>query len=281
MADVLDVMNTLVTQIAGYVYPNGTGSASVTGAAINIFPGWPLPDQIDSDMPQGIVDVSVFQMPGMERNTTRYRPAQKVMSVATPTLKLTATANVVTVGGVMPSPFTPHNLAVLVSNAPFIYSVQATDTLTTIATGLATLLAVAYPGTSSSGPVITLPTGAAPIVARVGTTGTVSTEWERQQELFKVSVWAPDFATRKTVGSAIRSGFAQIHDLTMVDGYGANILFRSGPLSDDAQKPHIFRRDLDYQVEYATTTSQQLATVVATKVTFETQTGVPIITRTY
>ena len=281
MADVLDVMDTLVSQVTGYVYPNGTGEQSVTGGAINIFPGWPLPNQIDKDMPQGIVDVSVFQMPGMERNTTRYQPAQKVMSVAEPTLTLKAAANVVTVGGVMPSPFTPHNLAVLVGGAPYIYSVQSTDTLTSIATGLAALIAVAYPGTTSSGAVIMLPTGSVPIVARVGTTGVVTTEWERQQELFKVTVWAPDFTTRKTVGSAIRSGFAQIHDLTMVDGYGANILFRSGPLSDDPEKAHIFRRDLNYQVEYATTTTQQLATVVATKVTFDTQTGVPIITRTY
>jgi hypothetical protein len=119
MADVLDVVNTMVSQVAGYVYPNGTGEQSVTGGAINIFPGWPLPDQIDNDMPQGIVDVSVFPVPGMERNTTRYRPAQKVMSVAEPTLTLKAAANVVTVGGAMPSPFTPHNLAVLVGGHLF------------------------------------------------------------------------------------------------------------------------------------------------------------------
>jgi hypothetical protein len=280
MADVLDVINTLVSQAAGYVYPNGTGQPSVTDTAINLFPGWPLPGQVDADMAQGITDVSVFA-PGVDRNTTRYRPAQKVMSIAEPTLTLTTAKNVVTVGGSMPSPFAPHNLAVLVGGVPFIYSVQSTDTLTSIATGLAMLLAVTYPGTTSSGPVVTLPSGTVPIVARVGTTGTVTTEWERQQELFQVTVWAPDFATRKTVGAAIRAGFAQIHDLTMIDGYGANIAYKSNRLSDEAEKTRIYRRDLNYEVEYATTTTQQLATVVAAKVTFDTQTGVPIITRTY
>jgi hypothetical protein len=280
MADLQDVLNTLASQIGGFVYPNGTGQASVSGQAINIFPGWPLPDQIDSDMPQGIADISIFPTP-TERNTTRYRPQQKVMSVATPTLTLTANGNVVTVGGVMPSPFTAHNLAVLVNKQPFIYPVQPTDTLTSIATGLATLLAVAFPGTTSSGPVITLPANTVPIVARVGTTGTVTTEWERQQQLMQVTVWAPDPTTRATIGNAIKVALSQIAFLTMPDGYGARILYKGNRYSDDAQKPHIYRRDFFYEVEYATTVTQTIATVVAAKVTFETQDGTPIITRTY
>lgn len=281
MADVLDVMNTLATQIAGYVYPNGTGQASVTGGSINIFAGWPLPDQIDGDMPQGIADVSIFPVPNVEQNTTRYKPAQKVMSVVEPTLTLMASANVVTVGGAMPSPFTPHNLALLLGGTPFIYSVQSTDTLTSIATGLATLLAAVYPGTTSSGPVITLPAGSVPIVARVGTTGTVTTEWERQKQLFQITVWAPDPGTRGTIGAAIKTALSQIAFLTMPDGYGARIQYRRNALSDETQRVRTYRRDLFYEIEYATTVTQQLATVVATKVTFETQTGVPIITRTY
>lgn len=280
MADLQDVLNTLTTQIAGYVYPNGTGQASVTGKAINIFPGWPLGDQIDNDMPLGIADISVFPPPN-ERNTTRYRPKNIVMSVATPTLTLTANGNVVTVGGAMPSPFTAHNLGLIVEKQPFIYSVQATDTLTSIATGLATLLNQTFPGTTSSGPVITLPANTVPVVARVGTTGQVTTEWERQQQLIQITVWAPDPTTRATIGNAIKVALSQIAFLTMPDGYGARILYKSNRYSDEAQKPQIYRRDFFYEVEYATTVTQTLATVVATKVTFETQSGVPIITRTY
>lgn len=280
MADVQDVLNTLASQIAGFVYPNGTAQASVTGKAINIFPGWPLPDQIDSDMPQSIADISIFPTP-TERNTTRYRPKQNVMSIVTPTLTLMANGNVVTVGGAMPSPFTSHNLALLVDKQPFIYSVQQTDTLTSIATGLATLLNQTFPGTTSSGPVITLPANTVPIVARVGTTGTVTTEWERQQQMMQITVWAPDPTTRATIGNAIKVALSQIAFLTMPDGYGARILYKGNRYSDDAQKPQIYRRDFFYEVEYATTVTQTIATVVATKVTFETQDGTPIITRTY
>jgi hypothetical protein len=280
MADLQDVLNILATQIAGFVYPNGTGQASVTGKAINVFPGWPLPDQIDHDMPLGLADISIFPTP-QERNTTRYRPKNNVMSVAAATLTLTTNGRAVTVGGVMPSPFTAHNLALLVEGQPFIYSVQATDTLTTIATGLATLVAAAFPGTTSSGPVITLPANTVPIVARVGTTGTVTTEWERQQQLMQITVWAPDPTTRAAIGNAIKVALSQIAFLTMPDGFGARILYKGNRYSDDAQKPQIYRRDLFYAVEYATTVTQTLATVVATKVTYETQDGTPILTRTY
>ena len=136
MADISDVMNTMAAQITGYVYPNGTGQTSVTGKTIKVYPGWPTSSSLDADLQNDLTNVSIFPA-GTERNVTRYRPKQNVMSIQTPTLTLTAAANVVTVGGAMPSPFTVHNLALLVDKQPFIYSVQSTDTLTSIATGLA------------------------------------------------------------------------------------------------------------------------------------------------
>ncbi|RKR46312.1 hypothetical protein [Paraburkholderia sp. BL17N1] len=305
MADVQDVLDTVAAQLAGFVYPSGTGNASVTGKDINVFPGWPLPGQVDIDMPQGIADVSVYATP-TERNTTRYRPKQKVMSIAQPTLTLTAATNVVTVGGAMPSPFTPHNLAVLIDGCPFIYPVQSTDTLTSIATGLATLIAVKYPGTSSSGPNVTINDAALvftasgaqvvdaqgnlliadlspvnPTTTRVGTTGSVTTEWERQAQIFQITVWAPDPVTRKTIGNAIKVALSQIAFITMPDGYGARIRYHRSVLSDESEKVRVYRRDLYYEIEFATTTTKQIATVVATRVKFETQDGTPILTRTY
>jgi hypothetical protein len=67
----------------------------------------------------------------------------------------------------------------------------------------------------------------------------------------------------------------------MPDGYGARVKAAGGSFSDSLEKAKTYRRDLFYEVEYATTVSQTLATVVATQITYETQTGVPIITRTY
>jgi hypothetical protein len=281
MSDVSDVLNVVASQIAGFLYPNGTGQPSVTGKTINIFPGWPLPEQIDSDMPQGFADVSVFPVPNTERNVTRYKPAAKVMSIATATITLVAGKGTLTVGGAMPLPFTAHNVAALIGGQPFIYSVQATDTLTSIATGLAALIATAYPGTVNSGPVITLPAGVRASAARVGTTGQVTTEWERQSQLFQLTVWAPDPSTRNAIGNAIKVGFAPVTFITMPDGYGARIQYRRNAWVDEAQKVRVYRRDFFYEIEYATTVTQTIATVVAAKVQFEDQQGDPIVTRTY
>lgn len=280
MAALEDVLNTLTTQISAYVYPDGTGQPSVTGNTIKIYPGWPTSSSLDQDLQNEITNVTIYPS-GPENNVTRYRPKNNVMSIVTPTLALTANGNVVTVGGAMPSPFTPHNLALLINSKPFIYPVQPADTLTSIATGLATLLAVSYPGTTSSGAIITLPANTVPLVARVGTTGLVTTEWERYKQRMQITVWAQDPTSRGTVAAAIRTGFAQIAFLTMPDGFGARVRSNGSTLSDVLEKAKTYRRDLFYEVEYATTVSQTLATVVATQVTYETQTGVPIITRTY
>lgn len=279
MADVQDVLDTVSAQMAGFVYPNGLSSPSVTGNAINIIPGWPMPGQIDQDMPNGVSDVSIFPTP-MERNTTRYRPKQSVMSVAKATLTLVSAGQTLTVGGAMPSPFTPHNVAALIAGQAFIYPAQATDTLTSIATGLATRIATKYPGTANAGPIITLPAGVNVAAARVGTTGQVTTEWERQNQVFQFTVWAPGPATRATIGNAIKVALSQIAFLTMVDGYGARIKYVRNLLSDDAEKT-TYRRDFWYEIEYATTVTQQIATVVAAELIFEDMQGDPLASRTY
>lgn len=305
MADVQDVMDTLVAKIAGVVYPNGTSQPPVGGAGVRVYPGWPIAPQLTADIALGIVHVSVFPA-GPDRNVTRYAPKQHVMAVHPPTLTLVGSANTVTVGGAMPSPFRPHNMAVLIEGRAFIYPVQALDTLTTIASSLAALIGAVYPGTSSSGPVVSINdadlvftsggmqvvdgqsdaiiANVAPVppsVARVGSTGTVTTEWERQAQLFRITVWAPDCSSRKAVGDAIKVALAQISFLTMVDGFGARILYKGNRLSDEAEKERIYRRDFTYEIEYATTASQEIATVVATAVQFEDMEGGLIASRTY
>jgi hypothetical protein len=270
MSDISDVLSVLATQCSSAVYPNGTGQASVTGKDVHVFPGWPLPANLDAAVAAGKAEISVYPS-GMEMNRTRYQPAQQVQSVATATLTLKQSGNVVTVGGAMPSPFTAHNMAVLIGSQAFVYPVQATDTLTSIATGLATLLAVSYPGTTSSGPVVTLPSGVVPKVVRVGTTGVIGTEWERQAQRIQITVWAPDPTTRAQIGAAIKVALAQIAFLTMPDGYGARVLSAAGSLTDSIEKAVIYRRDLFYEVEYATTVISNAATVVAVEMQLEPQ----------
>jgi len=274
MSDISEVLDILATQIAGHVYPNGTGQPSVTGQTVKVYPGWPTSSSLDKDLQNDVVNVSIFPI-GPERNTTRYAPKSQVMSVVAATLTLTAAGNTIAVGGAMPAPFTPHNMAVLIDGKAFIYPVQATDSLTSIATGLAALIAQTWPGTTSSGAVITLQAGATVQAARVGTTGTTSTEWERQSQRVQITVWAPDPTTRTQVGKAIKAGFAQISFLTMPDGFGARCRStgQMPTLSDLLEKAKAYRRDLFYDIEYATTVEQQVATVVTVETDYQTPTG--------
>lgn len=262
MADISDVMNVLAATCASYLYPSGTSQPSVTGGLIRVFEGWPTASSLDADLQSGVVNVSIYPI-GPEQNVTRYQPKQIVQSVNSPTLTLTQSGNKVTVGGVMPSPFAVQNMAVIINGAPFIYPVQQTDTLTSIATGLTALINPAYPGTSNSGPVITLPNGTIPSAVRVGSTGVASTEWERQKQRIQITVWAPDPTTRTQAAAAIRVALAQVAFLTMPDGFGARVKSAGSMLSDVLEKAKTYRRDLFYEVEYATTVAQTVTTIVA------------------
>lgn len=280
MASVWDVADVLVAQVSAALYPNGTGQPSVPGNQCIVYAGWPTESRLDDDLAVGKAHITVYPRPE-ERNTTRYAPKQHVMAIKPAAITLTSAGSALTVGGAMPSPFTPHNVAALIAGVAFIYPVQTNDTLTSIATGLATLLAARYPGTTNTGPVITLPAGVSVTAARVGTTGTVTTEWERQEQSFQIIVWANDPASRKAIGSAIRGAFSKIHDLTMADGFGSNIKYQRSVYLDTMQKEKLYRHDLFYCVEYGTTETEEIATVVAAQIIFEDQFGDVIVQRTY
>lgn len=279
MSDLSDVLNVIAAQCAGFVYPNGTANPPVAAAIVKIYPGWPTASSLDADLQSNIVNVSIYPS-GPENNVTRYRPKAQVVGINAPTLTLTQEGNFVTVGGAMPSPFTPHNMAIIVAGQPFIYPVQPTDTLPSIATALASLIGAAYPGTSSGAMVVALPDGVIPSDARVGTTGKVTTEWERQAQRIQITVWAPDPVTRTTISAAIKTAFSRIAFLMMPDGYGARIKAVGTNLSDALEKSKVYRRDLFYEIEYATTITETAATVVALSIPVETQTGAAITTLT-
>ncbi|SUD65806.1 Uncharacterised protein [Pandoraea pnomenusa] len=84
---------------------------------------------------------------------------------------------------------------------PYVYGVQATDTLSAIATALATMISADQPATSS-GTGFTVP-GAHLIEARVGTAGTIIRELRRQRKGFQITAWGNCFDVRDRLGMAI------------------------------------------------------------------------------
>lgn len=252
MADITDVENSLVALIAQTLYPNGTAQPSVAGFDCAVYAGWPTSSRLDADLIAGKTHVSVFPTP-TERNTTRYPKDWETLAVTAATLTLAIAGQTVTVGGAMPSPFSVHNLAILASGKNYVYAVQAGDTLASIATALAALLAVDFPGTSSTGAVITCPVNCHLATAKVGTSGTSIREIRRQERVFQITVWSDTPAHRDTVIQPVDVALAATQFLTMADGTAARLIYKGSPITDNNQKAKLYRRDLMYTVEYATT----------------------------
>jgi len=255
MSDLIDVQNSLVSIVAAAAYPNGTGQASVSGSPIVVYAGWPTASRLDTDLIAGKAHITVYPTL-IETNKTRYSKDWQQQSINTATITAAIVGQTVVIGGAMPSPFTAHNVVAMVNGLPYVYAVQAGDTLTTIAAALAALIAVGVTGTTSSGAVITMPSTANITAARVGVTGTAIREIRRQERVFQITVWANTPAQRDAIGSALDIALAATEFLTMPDGYGARMIYRNSHVTDDLQKAKLYRRDFQYSVEYATTQTE-------------------------
>ncbi|MBV8656618.1 MAG: hypothetical protein JO142_02225 [Burkholderiales bacterium] len=262
MADITDVGNALVAAIAGILYPNGTAQPSVTGVPTMIYAGWPTASRLDNDLAGfsngqgGKIHVTVFPT-NVERNTTRYTFQGWIpQTVGTPTVVLTQAGQQVTVSGTPPAAGNPQNVVIFCNKLPYVYAAQQTDTLSTIATALSTLIAAAVPGVSNSGPVITFPNSARIGPLRVGYTGTAIREVRRQERQVRITIWADTPANRDVTTQAIDVALAQTEFITLPDTFQARVIYRSSFVDDMVQKANLYRRDLVYAVEYATTAIQ-------------------------
>lgn len=250
MADFTDVADALVSVIAQITYPNGTSQPSIVNAPVLVYQGWPNSVQLDKDLKADKVHVSVWPTP-TERETATRIPEWQTLSIATPTLTMTASAGEVTVGGTAGA---GQNAALIVDGKPYVHAVQTGDTLTTIATALAALISADRPATSA-GAVVTIP-DAHTVEARTGGTGTSIRELRRQEKVFQISVWANCHEKRDPVASRVDATLAGIYRLSLPDGTQGILRYRSSNQIDNTQKNGIYRRDILYAVEYAVTESR-------------------------
>jgi len=258
MADSFDVMTTLAEMMTGIVYPNGTANPSVTGSDVICYPGWPTQSVLDNDILASKSHVSIFCLPGGQ-NTTRYNTRhQRIGAAPAPTLSWAVSGVTATISGAVS---VPQNVGIIVDDVAYTYAVQHADTLATICSALAGLIAENRACTSS-GPVITIP-AALTIIARVGAVSNIGQELSRQKECYQITVWAATPANRKLLMSAIRTALAATPRLSLIDGFGARLRYRNGTPLDDTQKALLYRYDLFYEVEYATTASSTASQAIA------------------
>lgn len=270
MADLVDVENALVALISQVLYPTGVSgprAPSITGVPTVVYAGWPVSSQLDADLlalsenpANGRMHVTVFPPKGMERNTTRFQRQWQQVAPAVQTLTMTINGQTVTVGGTVS---TPQNVMLLVGAPyqPYVYAVQPTDTLATIAVALAALV----PGASAAGGVITLPSSAILTAARVGATAKAIKEIRRQEKVFMICVWADTPAHRDAAVQAIDVALADLSFLAFPDTDAGRLIYKSTNVDDQQSKANLYRRDLYYTVEYGTYQVQIQTQIVATE----------------
>jgi hypothetical protein len=267
MADIIDACNALVSLVRSTVYPSGTGNAPIAGNKVHVFPGWPVAGNLDADIAAGNVNISVFPN-GVVKNTTRFAQGSW-QTVTAPVTSLTTTLaannNQMTIGGTVS---TPQNIGIVAAGGTpatalgFAYAVQANDTLTTIATALAALVAAKFPGVTSSGPVITAPAGIRFMNAAVGGVASAVNEVRRQKRQVVITIWAPSQPTRDTIAPVIDIALAQLPWITLLDGSGCRLIYEGERVIDTAEKATLYRRDLIYWVEYPTLATASIPQIV-------------------
>ena len=281
MADIDDVSDALVAAIAQVVYPNGTAEPSVSGLPTAIYAGWPQSSQLDKDLAGfangkgGRIHVTIFPT-GTEKNITPYLRDWVEASFSEPTLTLTAVGNQVTIGGTVA---TPQNVALIVDGQAYAYALQAGDTLTSIATALA----VQVPGASSTGAVITFSPTARITAARAGATGTAIRELRRQHKVLQITVWADTPENRKATAKAIDEAMAAEEWITLGDGSASRLTYQASKQDDATQRAGLYRRDIQYTAEYATTETITTTGVIVIELDLHTGVGgsaVPVSTVT-
>ncbi len=97
-----------------------------------------------------------------------------------------------------------------------------------------------------------------------GTTGSGVVELRRQTRTFQVSVWASRPDHRDAIAGPIDTALAATSRLALPDGTQGLVSYVSSTQNDSEQRQGVYRRDLLYSVNYATTRTTAQFAIVAT-----------------
>lgn len=247
MADLSDVEQALVNCVSTALYPDGVDAGSTAGSMCRVFRGWPVSAQLAADLSQGTANVSVFSLPG-GRTTTRW-PAEDNALPAAPALQVSVSGNSATFSGTV----SVGQLAgVLISDKSYVYRTQEGDTLGTVLAALRDLVR-GDQTVAIFGATLLLPS-VAHVIARTGSDRSVRSELRRQEKRVRISIWSGSPEQRDVVAAAVDGALAGIDFLPLTDGTAARLRSEGGTVLDNQEEAAgLYRRDLVFMVEYATT----------------------------
>lgn len=118
MADPSEILNVITAQVAAIIYPNGTGSASITDTAVNVYAGWPLHSTLDTDILAGTSHVSIFPMDEEQKMATALGRPYRLVTSGDPSIVATVSDTSVTLSGTVSI---PQNVYFLVDGTGYHY----------------------------------------------------------------------------------------------------------------------------------------------------------------
>jgi hypothetical protein len=249
MADQFDVEATLVGQIQSILYPNGLTAASSIGVTCRVYRGWPLSAALNADLASGVVNISVLPIANSIKPVTSFNEGW-IGAAATPSMLAVSFGNEITFSGV---PGAGQLVGILVDGLAYVYRSVAGDTLSTVAANLASMISANIAATSTGNTVNIL--GAIKVVGRTAVNVNLWQEIRRQRQNFTIGFWCPTPQLRDISASLVDLGLAATRFVTLQDGSDGRLIFADTVSQDQNQNANIYRRDLIYSVEYATTMS--------------------------
>jgi hypothetical protein len=259
MLDISDVEKALQRAVSEACYPGGVpdGDAPVSpsvGAPVRVRRGFPDAARLEADLNKGIVNISIFPMPGMSRVTTRYPRQWQQAGPATSTMTATVDGNTVLLAG---TAGVQQLVGIRIDGRPYVVRADADDDPAAVAVTLAASIS----GASVAGSTITL-SSSKTLEAKVAGFAPITRELRRQEQHVRVILWCPTPVLRDAAGSAVDVVMAAT-DFISLPGPAAGRLTYVGSIEDDVpSKENLWRRDLRYCIEYPTLESRLAPCVI-------------------
>jgi len=249
VADQSDVEVALVGQIQSILYPTSTTEVSAIGAICRVYRGWPLSASLNADLAAGIVNVSVLPIANSIKPLVSFNDGWLGGAVAPGMVATTFGNSVVFLG----TAGIGQLAGLLVDGVPYVYSSVAGDTVLDVAAQLATMVAGNI-AAISSGDTVTVP-GAISVVGRAAADVGQWQEIRRQRQSFSIIFYCSTPQLRDAAVAWVDLGLAALRFVALADGSSGRVVFGDTVSQDQNQIASIYRRDLTYHVEYATTLS--------------------------
>ena len=235
-------------------------AALITSVApdARVYRGWPRRVALDADVAAGVSHVSVVGDAAGQRVTTRYPTEWRVPAPRAPTLTATIAGGAVTFAG---DAAAGQIVGVEVAGVGYVHRTVSGDTPASVTAALAAEIA----GALATGPRLTVcvPVAAVRIVAdQAGVR-----ETRRQTQGFRAVCWVGTPAARDALAAGIDAALSAVAFIDLPDGTKGRLRAIGSLISDRARDAGLWRRDLMYSVDYATTQRAALPGLVFTGTT--------------